>query len=435
MAEFKKKLAAKKKLTDKKKSKSVKQHKNRPKKLTMFLWEGVDARGNIKKGQLEAENPTLAKAALRRTGIKVNKIKAEAKPLFGIGGGPKEKAIRPGDIAVFARQMATMMSSGVPLIEAFGLIARGNKNPRFVRLINDVRQNIESGSSFSESLEKHPRYFDSLFCNLIAAGETAGILDTILEKVALYKEKTEMVKKKVKKALFYPTAIMIVAAIVVVILLLFVIPQFESMFANFGADLPAPTQFIVDASRLLQEWWYIFFGGAVVVVYAFIYAKRKIVAFQHFLERLSLKVPVVGGILENAAIARFARTLSTMFAAGVPLVEAMDSVAGAAGNIVFSKAIIKIKEDVAVGKQLQMSMEEVGVFPPMVVQMTAIGEESGALDTMLAKVADFYESEVDNTVDSLSSLLEPMIMAVLGGIIGGIVISMYLPIFQMGQVV
>ncbi len=404
------------------------------KPVPIFLWEGADRNGNRKKGEIQAKNMALAKAQLRREGINVLKIKPKPKPLFGLGG-PRKKPITPLDIAIFSRQLATMMKAGVPLVQAFEIVGTGHENASMSELIMSIKTDVEGGSSLTEALKKHPLYFDDLYCSLVQAGEHAGILDSILDKVATYKEKTEALKSKIKKAMFYPIAVIVVAIIVVTILLLFVIPQFEDMFKGFGADLPAPTQFVVDLSRFLQEWWYAVFGGAGLVLFAFFYFKKRSRKMREFLDKLALKIAIIGPILEKAAIARYARTLQTMFAAGTPLVEALGSVSGAVGNIVFSNAVDQIQQEVATGTQLNKAMTNTGVFPNMVIQMTAIGEESGALDTMLGKVADFYEAEVDNLVDGLTSLLEPMIMAVLGVIIGGIVVAMYLPIFQMGQVV
>ena len=404
------------------------------KQIPIFVWEGADRNGNRKKGDIQAKNSALAKAQLRREGINVLKIKPKPKPLFGLGG-PKKKAITPMDIAIFSRQLATMMKAGVPLVQSFEIVGNGHENANMSEMILAIKADVEGGSSLTEALRKFPLHFDDLFCSLVQAGEHAGILDSILDKVATYKEKTEALKAKIKKAMFYPIAVMVVAVIVVTILLLFVIPQFESMFKNFGADLPAPTQFVVDLSRFLQEWWWAVFGSLGLAIFFFGYFKKRSKKMREFLDRLSLKIAIIGPILEKAAIARYARTLQTMFAAGTPLVEALGSVSGAVGNIVFSKAVNQIQQEVSTGTQLNKAMTNTGVFPSMVLQMTAIGEESGALDTMLGKVADFYEAEVDNLVDSLTSLLEPIIMSVLGVIIGGIVIAMYLPIFQMGQVV
>jgi len=404
------------------------------KKIPVFVWEGTDRNGNRKKGEVQARNPALAKAQLRREGVNVLKIKPKPKPLFGLGG-PNRKAITPMDISIFARQLATMMKAGVPLVQSFEIVGTGHDNANMSEMILAIKADVEGGSSLTEALRKFPLHFDDLFCNLVQAGEHAGILDSILDKVATYKEKSEALKAKIKKAMFYPMAVMVIAAVVVTILLLFVIPQFEDMFKNFGAELPAPTQFVVNMSRFLQEWWWAVFGSVGITIFLFGYFKKRSRKMREVLDRLSLKMAIIGPILEKAAIARYARTLQTMFAAGTPLVEALGSVSGAVGNIVFSKAVDQIQQEVSTGTQLNKAMINTGVFPNMVLQMTAIGEESGALDTMLGKVADFYEDEVDNLVDGLTSLLEPIIMSVLGVIIGGIVVAMYLPIFQMGQVV
>jgi len=404
------------------------------KEIPLFVWEGTDRNGNRKKGETQAKNSAMAKAQLRREGINVLKIKPKPKPLFGMGGA-RRKAITPMDIAIFARQLATMMKAGVPLVQSFEIVGSGHENANMSDMLMAIKADIEGGSSLTEALKKFPLQFDDLFCNLVQAGEHAGILDSILDKVATYKEKTEAIKAKIKKAMGYPIAVMVVAVVVVTILLLFVIPQFDSMFKNFGAALPAPTQFIVDASKFLQEWWWALFGAVGGFIYVFGYFKKRSRKMREMLDRISLKLPVIGPILEKASIARYARTLQTMFAAGTPLVEALSSVSGAVGNIVFSNAVDQIQQEVSTGTQLNKAMTNTNVFPNMVLQMTAIGEESGALDTMLGKVADFYEDEVDNLVDGLTSLLEPIIMSVLGVIIGGIVVAMYLPIFQMGQVV
>lgn len=401
------------------------------KKQDVFVWEGTDKRGNRAKGELRGNSHVLIKAELRRQGIKPLKVKKKPKPLFGTGG----KRIVPKDIAIFSRQMATMMSSGVPLVQAFDIIGRGHENPNMQTLLMTVKNDIEGGNSFAEALSKHPLYFDGLYCNLVNAGEQAGILETLLHKIALYKEKIEIIKGKIKKALFYPTAVVIAAIIVTAILLYFVVPQFSAMFRSFGADLPALTLLVVNLSDFMISWWWAIAGAFFGVFSAFVQAKRRSKGFNDFLDRTILKMPVFGEIIRKATIARFARTLSTMFAAGVPLVEAMTTVAGASGNVVYSDAILRMRDEIATGMSLQMSMRQSGLFPNMVVQLVAIGEEAGSLDAMLAKVADFYEEEVDNAVDGLSSLMEPMIMAFLGVVIGGLVVAMYLPIFKMGQVV
>lgn len=401
-----------------------------PKPAT-FLWEGTDKRGNRTKGEIQSTTIAQAKAELRRQGINPLKVKAKPKPLFGGRG----KAITPKDIAIFSRQLATMMSSGVPLVQAFDIIGRGHENASMRDLVLTIKADVEGGISLAEALRKHPAYFDSLTCNLVHAGEQAGILDSLLDKIATYKEKIEAIKGKIKKAMFYPTAVIIAAFIITAILLIFVIPQFKEMFDSFGADLPALTLMVMAISDYFVSYWWAIFGGLGAFVYGFSQLKKRSKTFSEALQRLSLKFPIIGVILAKASIARFARTLSTMFAAGVPLVEAMDSVAGAVGNVVYGNAVIKMRDEVSTGQSLHASMTQSGVFPNMVCQMVAIGEEAGSIDTMLAKVADFYEEEVDNAVDGLSSLLEPLIMAFLGVVIGGLVIAMYLPIFKMGQIV
>jgi len=398
----------------------------------IFVWEGKDKKGDKVKGESNGSSAALIKADLRRQGIKPLKVRKKPKPLFG---GASGKAITPADIAVFARQLSTMMSAGVPLVQSFEIAGRGHENPRMQELLLAVKADIESGSTLAESLAKHPLYFDELFCNLVQAGEHAGILEDLLDKIATYKEKVESIKSKIKKALFYPAAIIVVSFIITAILLIFVIPEFAALFRGFGADLPALTQFVVDASDIFIEYWYIIFGGIFAAVFTFLQFKKRSIPFNHMLDRVSLKMPIFGPLLEKAAIARYARTLSTMFAAGVPLVEAMNSVAGATGNIVFSSATLKMRDEIATGQQLNLSMRQTGLFPNMVVQMVAIGEEAGSVDAMLSKVADIYEAEVDDAVDALSSLMEPIIMVVLGGLIGGMVVAMYLPIFKLGDVV
>jgi type IV pilus assembly protein PilC len=399
------------------------------KKDTQFIWEGKDKRGHKIRGKALAANEAALRADLRRQGVAATRVKTQGR---GFGSGGK---VSSEDISVFSRQLATMMSAGIPMVQAFEIIGNGHEKPAMQKLVLDIKANIEGGSTLHESLAKHPLYFDDLFVNLVEAGEQAGALETLLDKIATYKEKTEALKKKIKKALFYPAAVLVVAVVVSVILLLFVIPQFEELFKGFGADLPAFTQMVVNLSRFVQHqgWWMlILIGGG---FYAFFYFKKRSRPMQLMLDRVMLKFPIIGPILQKSAIARFARTLSTMFAAGVPLVEAMSSVAGATGNIVYEEAVLRMKDEVATGQRLQRAMENVGLFPNMVVQMIAVGEESGSLDTMSGKVAEFYEAEVDNAVDSMSSLLEPLIMAVLGVLVGGMVIAMYLPIFKLGAVV
>jgi type IV pilus assembly protein PilC len=399
------------------------------KKETQFLWEGKDKRGNKVRGKSLAVNEASLRADLRRQGVAATRVKTQ-RNTFRSGGKVSNE-----DIAVFSRQLATMMSAGIPMVQAFEIIGNGHEKPAMQKLVLDVKANIEGGSTLHESLAKFPLYFDNLFVNLVEAGEQAGALEALLDKIATYKEKTEALKKKIKKALFYPIAVLVVAVIVSIVLLVFVIPQFESLFKGFGADLPAFTQMVVNLSRFVQHqgWWVaIMLGGG---IYAFFYFLKRSRPMQLVMDRMMLKFPIIGPILVKAAIARFARTLSTMFAAGVPLVEAMGSVAGATGNIVYEQAVLRMKDEVATGQRLQRAMENTGLFPNMVNQMIAVGEESGALDTMSGKVAEFYEQEVDNAVDSMSSLLEPMIMAILGVLVGGMVIAMYLPIFKLGSVV
>lgn len=396
-----------------------------------FQYEGMDRKGARVKGEMEGFNVELVKAALRKQGINPLVVKKKSKPLLGGGG----KKIVTKDIAIFARQMATMMSSGVPLVQSFEIVGRGHEKPAMQDMILGIKAEVEGGSNFAAALGKYPAYFDDLFINLVDAGEQSGTLETLLDKVAVYKEKTEELKGKIKKALFYPTAVIIVAFIVTAILLLFVVPQFESLFQGFGADLPVFTQMVINMSKWMQAKWYILFGGIAGAVMGIGKLKKNSKKFNFLLDKYSLKAPVIGDLLTKAAIARFARTLSTMFAAGVPMVEAMDSVARASGNAIFEGAIMKMKDETSTGEQLQASMRRTGLFPNMVVQMVSIGEESGSLDAMLSKVADFYEQEVDNAVDALSSLLEPLIMAFLGIVVGGLVVAMYLPIFKLGEAV
>ncbi len=399
------------------------------KRDSSFSWSGMDKKGNRVSGKSLAPDETALRADLRRQGIAVSKIKKQSQAMKAGG------KVKPEDIAVFSRQLATMLAAGIPLVQAFEIVGNGNDKPAMQKLILDIKADVEGGTSLHEALGKHPLHFDDLYVNLVEAGEQAGALETLLDKIATYKEKTEALKKKVKKALFYPAAVMVVAVVVTVILLIFVIPQFESLFKGFGADLPAFTQFVINMSRGLQKNG--LFVAAVVAgaVYAFFYFQKRSKKMREFLDRATLKVPIIGPIMYKSAVARFSRTLSTMFAAGVPLVEALESVAGATGNIVFENAVLKMRDEVATGQRLQRAMENTGLFPNMVIQMIAVGEEAGALDAMSGKVATFYEAEVDNAVDSMSSLLEPLIMAILGVLVGGLVIAMYLPIFKLGAVV
>ena len=395
-----------------------------------FAWEGTDRKGAKLKGELSGQNIALVKAQLRKQGINPLKVKKKAASLLGKG-----KRIKPLDIALFSRQMATMMKSGVPLLQSFDIIADGVENQNMRALVLEVKQEVAAGNSLAASLRKKPQYFDDLYCNLVDSGEQSGALENLLDRVATYKEKTEALKAKIKKAMNYPIAVIVVAIIVSAILLIKVVPQFESVFANFGAELPAFTQMVINLSETLQKSWYYVLFGMFVVAFTLKQAHRRSEAFRNWTDRTLLKLPIVGDILYKSAVARFARTLSTTFAAGVPLVEALDSVSGATGNVVFRTATDKVKADVTTGMQLNFSMRTTGTFPTMAIQMTAIGEESGALDEMLDKVASFYEAEVDNMVDSLTSLMEPLIMSVLGVLVGGLIIAMYLPIFQLGAVV
>jgi len=395
-----------------------------------FLWEGTDRKGNKIKGKSMAGDEAQVRSELRRQGVVPSRIRKQSPGLFK--GNAK---ITMGDIAIFSRQLATMLAAGIPLVQAFEIVGSGHENASMQKLILAIKTDVEGGSALAEALAKHPLYFDDLFVNLVEAGEQAGALETLLDKVATYKEKTEAIKKKIKKALTYPMAVLVVAFVVTVILLIFVIPAFEDLFKGFGADLPAFTRVVIDLSQFVRDkGWALamLIGGA---IYAFLYFKKRSRPMRHFLDRAALKTPIIGPILQKASIARYARTLSTMFSAGVPLVEALESVAGATGNIVYEIGVLQMKDEVATGQRLQQAMENTDLFPNMVIQMIAVGEESGSLDDMSAKVADFYEEDVDNAVDNLSSLLEPMIMAILGVLVGGLVVAMYLPIFKMGSVI
>lgn len=399
-------------------------------KTSLFSWEGTDRRGAKVKGELSGPNPALVKAQLRKQGINPLKVRKKSVSLFSAG-----KKIKPMDIALFTRQMATMMKAGVPLLSAFDIIGEGFDNPNMRKLVDDVKQDVAAGNSLANSLRKRPQYFDDLYCNLVDSGEQSGALETLLERVATYKEKTEALKAKIKKAMNYPIAVVLIAVIVSAILLIKVVPQFQEVFANFGAELPAFTLMVIGLSEALQEWWFIILIGMFGAGFSFKEAHKRSQKFRDLIDRSLLKMPVVGDIIYKSSVARYARTLATTFAAGVPLVDALDSVAGATGNVVFKNAVNKVKQDVSTGMQLNFSMRTTGVFPAMALQMTAIGEESGSLDGMLDKVATFYEDEVDNMVDGLTSLMEPMIMSVLGVLVGGLIIAMYLPIFQLGAVV
>ena len=399
-------------------------------KVSVYAWEGLDRKGTKVNGEINGHNPALVKAQLRKQGINPTKVRKKSVSIFGNG-----KKIKPLDIAFFSRQMATMVKAGVPLLQSFDIISEGHENPNMRKLVDDVKQEVAAGHSFATALRQKPLYFDDLFCNLVDAGEQAGALESLLDRVATYKEKTESLKAKIKKAMTYPIAVVIVAIIVTGILLLKVVPQFQAIFAGFGAQLPAFTVMVIGLSQIVQDYWWMLIGATLIAFMSFRRAHRTSPGFRDRVDRLILKFPIIGPLLYKSAVARYARTLSTTFAAGVPLVEALDSVAGATGNVVFRNAVQKVKQDVSTGMQLNFSMRSTGVFPMLAVQMTAIGEESGALDSMLDKVATYYEDEVDNMVDSLTALMEPMIMAVLGVIVGGLVIAMYLPIFQLGNAV
>ncbi len=397
---------------------------------TPFLWEGIDRNGKKVKGKANASSEAAVRADLRRQGVVPRRIRKD-RPGFFKGGGK----VTPADISIFSRQLSTMLSAGIPLVQSFEIVGSGHENAAMQKLIYAIKADVEGGSTLAESLAKHPLYFDDLFVNLVEAGEQAGALETLLDKIATYKEKTEAIKKKVKKALTYPAAVLVVALVVTVILLIFVIPAFEDLFQGFGADLPAFTRMIIDLSQFVRDKGWMLAMVISGAVYAFLYFKKRSRPMRHFLDRAALKAPIIGPILQKSAIARYARTLSTMFAAGVPLVEALESVAGATGNIVYEIGVLQMKDEVSTGQRLQTAMENTNLFPNMVIQMIAVGEESGSLDEMSSKVADFYEEDVDNAVDNLSSLLEPMIMSILGVLVGGLVIAMYLPIFKMGSVI
>ncbi|MBN8922608.1 MAG: type II secretory pathway protein [Rhodanobacter sp. 68-29] len=400
-------------------------------KLTVYEWVALDKRGKRMKGDMPAKNASLVKAELRRQGMNPQTVRERAKPLFGSTGS----SVKPRDVAVFSRQIATMMASGVPMVQSFDIIADGQKNVRFKNMLVDVKQGLEGGQALHESLGRYPVQFDELYRNLVRAGEASGVLDTVLDTVATYKERTEALKKKIKKALFYPIMVVAVAFLVSMIMLLFVVPVFAQTFKDAGAALPAPTQMVISASEFMKSWWWLVIGIIVGSIVALVMAKKRSVKFAHFLDRVTLKLPVFGKIMRESALARFARTLGVTFRAGVPLVEALDSVSGATGSVVYGDAVKQIRDDVSVGHQLQLAMRQTGLFPNMVVQMTAIGEESGSLDSMLFKVAEFYEEEVENAVDTLSTLLEPLIMVILGVVVGGMVVSLYLPIFKLAGTV
>jgi type IV pilus assembly protein PilC len=396
-------------------------------KEIVFEWEGKDKNGKIVRGEMRAGGEAVVSASLRRQGILVTKMKKRR-----LSGG---RSISQKDIAIFTRQLSTMMRAGVPLIQSFDIVGRGSTNPKMTRLLNDVRSDVETGTSLSAAFRKHPLYFDALYCNLVEAGEAGGILETLLDRLAIYQEKTMAIKNKIKSALIYPIAVLVVAFVVLAVIMIFVIPAFKEVFSSFGADLPAPTLMVIAMSEFFVSYWWAIFGILGGGTYFFIQSWKRSEKMQKAMDRLLLKVPVFGELVNKSAVARWTRTLSTMFAAGVPLVEALDSVGGASGNAVFAEATEKIQRDVSTGAALTTSMQSTGVFPNMVLQMCAIGEESGALDQMLGKAAEFYEDEIDEAVKGLSSLMEPFIIVILGTLIGGIVVAMYLPIFKLGQVV
>lgn len=398
-------------------------------KQASFIWEGTDSRGNRVRGKSVAATEAAVRAELRKQGVVPVRIRKQISLFKGKG------KVTPGDIALFSRQLATMLQAGIPLVQAFEIVGAGHDNPAMQKLIFAIKQDLEGGTALAESLARHPLHFDDLFVNLVEVGEHSGSLDALLDKIATYKEKTEAIKKKIKKALFYPAAVVVVAIVVTTILMIFVIPQFEELFRGFGADLPAFTRMVIDMSNFIRSQGWILLVLLVGAIWGYLEAKKRSRRMREIEDKLALKLPVIGPILEKSAIARFARTLSTMFSAGVPLVEALESVAGATGNVVYEKAVMAMKDEVATGQRLQRAMENTGLFPNMVIQMIAVGEESGSLDSMSGKVADFYEADVDNAVDAMSSLLEPLIMAVLGVLVGGLVVAMYLPIFKMGAVV
>jgi type IV pilus assembly protein PilC len=399
--------------------------------LQAFVWTGIDKRGVKIKGEQLSKNASLVKAELRKQGINPQVVKPKPKPLFGSAG----KRITPREIAVFSRQLATMMAAGVPMVQGFDIVAGGQNNIRMKNMLTDIKTDIEGGSALNDALGKFPVQFDELYRNLVRAGESAGVLDTVLDTIATYKENIESIKGKIKKAMFYPAMVLAVALLVATILLIFVVPQFEQVFKNFGSDLPAFTQMLVNASRFLTAWWWAVLLVIIGVVVGLVMLYKRSDRFAHFIGRAMLKLPVVGNILRQSAIARFTRTLGVTFRAGVPLVEALDSVANATGSVVYNDAVKRIREDVAIGHQLQLAIRQTNLFPNMVTQMVAIGEESGALDKMLFKIAEFYEEEVNNAVDALSSLLEPFIMIIIGVIVGSMVVGMYLPIFKLAAVV
>lgn len=400
----------------------------KPAKEVTYLWEGRDKKGKIVKGEMRSSSPMLVNSTLRRQGIAVTKVKKQSS--FATRGKVSDK-----DVTLFTRQLATMMKAGVPLLQSFDIVGKGHNNPAVAKLLFDIKSDVETGSSLSAAFRKYPLYFDSLFCNLVNAGEQAGILDTLLDRLATYKEKILAIKSKIKSALFYPISIIVVAFIITAVIMIFVVPAFKELFSSFGSELPTPTMIVISISDGFVKWWWAIFGSIGFGLWFFFYTWKRSMAMQAMMDRLILRIPIFGSLIRKATIARFARTLATMFTAGVPLVEALDSVAGASGNRVYYDATKRIQSEISTGTSLTVAMQNSEVFPNMVLQMTAIGEESGALDAMLSKVADFYEAEVDDAVDALSSLMEPIIMVVLGTLIGGLVIAMYLPIFKLGEIV
>lgn len=400
--------------------------------LPNFVYEGTNRRGQKIKGEMPGKNLALAKAQLRKQGINVISIRKKSKNLLE---GLSKKKVSALDIAIFARQLATMMKAGVPLVQSFEIVAEGLDNPSMREVVLGIKGEVEGGSSFAGALKKYPQHFDDLFCSLVASGEQSGALETMLDRVAIYKEKSELLKQKIKKAMKYPATVIVVAVIVTIILMLKVVPVFEDLFSSFGADLPAFTKMVVNMSKWMQAYWWVLILGIGITIGAFIEAKKRSEAFRDLLDRAALKAPIFGDLVYKAIIARYSRTLATTFAAGVPLIEALESTAGATNNVVYRKAVMQIRDDVSTGQQLQFAMRTTNVFPSMAIQMVAIGEESGALDSMLEKVATHFENEVDNAVDGLTSMMEPLIMAILGVLVGGLVVAMYLPIFQMGSVI
>jgi type IV pilus assembly protein PilC len=404
----------------------------KPKELDVFIWQGVNRKGKKISGELSAPNAIALKAQLRKQGITPSKVKKKAKPLFGMGG---DKNITPMDIAIITRQIATMLGAGVPLVQTIDMIGTGHDNGKVRKLLSNIGNRLQSGIPLSECLRDHPLYFDDLYCDLVSSGEQSGALETIYDRIATYKEKAEALKSKIKKAMTYPIAVLVIAMVVTSILLIFVVPVFQEIFASFGAELPAFTLFVISISEFMQAYWYLGLAAIFIAIWLFKRAHRNSLSFRDAVDRKILQIPVIGNLLEKAAVARYARTLSTTFAAGVPLIDALDSAAGASGNAVFREAILEVRAEVSSGMQMNLAMRNSQIFPDMVIQMVAIGEESGAVDDMLAKVANVYEQQVDDAVDGLTALLEPMIMAVLGVVIGGLIIAMYLPIFEIGKIV